>query len=229
MILGRIGPRQLLALETLAEAKKGLAQSVLLEHAVAGATLRSLVDRGLLQVEGECHNTRELETTEPSQDEEAENCENCGKPMVVKRGRFGQFLACSGYPDCKTTRKIIETKQGLSAAKPDQLLDEKCANCESQLVIKQGRFGEFTACSSYPTCKYVKLKSTGVSCPKDGGDIVERKTRRNIPFYGCSNYPDCDFTLWKRPLAEACPKCKREYLVEKTTKRHGRQVFCDND
>ena len=177
----------------------------------------------------DCENTRELETTEPSQDEEAENCENCGKPMVVKRGRFGQFLACSGYPDCKTSRKIIETKQGLSAAKPDQLLEEKCPKCESQLVIKQGRFGEFTACSSYPTCKYVKLKSTGVSCPKDGGDIVERKTRRNIPFYGCSNYPDCDFTLWKRPLAEACPKCKREYLVEKTTKRHGRQVFCDND
>ncbi len=177
----------------------------------------------------DCKNTRELETTEPSQDEEAENCENCGKPMVVKRGRFGQFLACSGYPDCKTTRKIIETKQGLSAAKPDQLLEEKCPKCESQLVIKQGRFGEFTACSSYPTCKYVKLKSTGVSCPKDGGDIVERKTRRNIPFFGCSNYPECDFTLWKRPLAEACPKCKREYLVEKTTKRHGRQVFCDND
>ena len=177
----------------------------------------------------DCKNTRELETTEPSQDEEAENCENCGKPMVVKRGRFGQFLACSGYPDCKTTRKIIATKQGLSAAKPDQLLKEKCPKCESQLVIKQGRFGEFTACSSYPTCKYVKLKSTGVSCPKDGGDIVERKTRRNIPFFGCSNYPECDFTLWKRPLAEACPKCKREYLVEKTTKRHGRQVFCDND
>ena len=177
----------------------------------------------------DCENTRELETTEPSQDEEAENCENCGKPMVVKRGRFGQFLACTGYPDCKTTRKIIATKEGLSAAKPDQLLEEKCPKCESQLVIKQGRFGEFTACSSYPTCKYVKLKSTGVSCPKDGGDIVERKTRRNIPFFGCSNYPECDFTLWKRPLAEACPKCKREYLVEKTTKRHGRQVFCDND
>ena len=177
----------------------------------------------------DCKNTRELETTEPSQDEEAENCENCGKPMVVKRGRFGQFLACSAYPDCKTTRKIIETKQGLSAAKPDQLLEEKCPKCESQLVIKQGRFGEFTACSSYPTCKFVKLKSTGVSCPKDGGDIVERKTRRNIPFFGCSNYPECDFTLWKRPLAEACPKCKREYVVEKTTKRHGRQVFCDND
>ena len=105
----------------------------------------------------DCKNTRELETTEPSQDEEAENCENCGKPMVVKRGRFGQFLACSGYPDCKTTRKIIETKQGLSAAKPDQLLEEKCPKCESQLVIKQGRFGEFTACSSYPTCKFVKL------------------------------------------------------------------------
>ena len=111
----------------------------------------------------ECENTRELETPEPGAEGEIEeNCENCGKPMAVKRGRFGQFLACTGYPECKTTRKLISTKQGLTAAKPDQLLDEKCPKCESQLVLKHGRFGEFTACSNYPTCKYVKQKSTGV-------------------------------------------------------------------
>jgi DNA topoisomerase-1 len=178
----------------------------------------------------ECGNTRELETPEPGAEGEIEEaCENCGKPMVVKRGRFGQFLACTGYPECKTTRKIITTKQGITAAKPDQMLDEKCPKCGSNLVIKQGRFGEFTACSSYPTCKYVKQKTTGVLCPKDGGDIVERKSRRGKVFFGCANYPDCDFTLWNRPIAETCPECKAPFLVEKITKKNGRQLVCNNE
>jgi DNA topoisomerase I len=180
----------------------------------------------------DCENTRELETPEPGAEGESsleEECENCGKPMAVKRGRFGQFLACTGYPDCKTTRKIITTKQGMTAAKPDQILDEKCPKCESNLVIKQGRFGEFTACTNYPKCKYVKQKSMGVACPKDGGDIVERKSRRGKVFYGCANYPDCDFTLWNKPIAEPCPECKAPFLVEKITKRHGRQLICNNE
>ena len=179
----------------------------------------------------ECENTRELETVEAGAEGEGieEACENCGKPMAVKRGRFGQFLACTGYPECKTTRKIITTKQGMTAAKPDQILEEKCPKCESNLVIKQGRFGEFTACTNYPTCKYVKQKSTGVLCPKDNGDIVERKSRRGKVFYGCANYPDCDFTLWNRPILEACPSCSAPFLVEKITKRHGRQLICNND
>ena len=176
----------------------------------------------------DCTNTREIEQAEqPVADEEPDACENCGRPMVMKRGRFGQFLACSGYPECKTTRKLIETKGGLTAAKPDQLLDEKCPKCESNLVVKQGRFGEFTACSNYPSCRYVKLKSTGVACPKDGGDVVERKSTRGRNFYGCANYPDCDFVLWNRPLPEVCPTCGSPYLVEKVTKRSGHQVLCN--
>jgi DNA topoisomerase-1 len=184
----------------------------------------------------ECTNTREVEGAEPEPDtgeEEIEPCENCGKPMAVKRGRFGQFLACTGYPECKTTRKLIATKQGgLRAAKPDQILDEKCPRCESNLVIKQGRFGEFTACTKYPECKYVKHKTTGLRCPKDadkGGEVVERKSRRGKMFFGCSNYPDCDFVLWNRPVIEKCPKCDAPYLVEKTTKKLGRQLVCNNE
>jgi DNA topoisomerase-1 len=184
----------------------------------------------------ECTNTRELETAEPESDtgeEEIEPCENCGKPMTVKRGRFGQFLACTGYPECKTTRKLITTKQGgLRAAKPDQILDEKCPRCAANLVIKQGRFGEFTACTKYPECKYVKHKTTGVRCPKDGdkgGEIVERKSKRGKVFFGCSNYPDCDFVLWNRPVVEPCPKCGAPFLVEKITKKHGRQLICNNE
>jgi DNA topoisomerase-1 len=178
----------------------------------------------------ECENTRELETPEAGAEGELEEtCENCGKPMAIKRGRFGQFLACTGYPECKTTRKIIATKQGMTAAKPDQILDEKCPKCESNLVIKQGRFGEFTACTNYPKCKYVKQKTTGVLCPKDGGEIVEKKSRRGKVFYGCANYPDCDFTLWNKPVAEKCPDCGAPFLVEKITKRHGRQLICNNE
>ncbi len=175
-----------------------------------------------------CENTRELEHVENGAEELDETCETCGRPMIVKRGRFGPFLACSGYPDCKTTRKLIATKQGVTAAKPDRILEERCPRCGANLVIKHGRFGEFTACSRYPECKYVKHKTTGVKCPQCGtGEIVERKSRRGRVFYGCSTYPDCDFTLWNRPLAERCPECGASYLVEKVTKRYGRQVKCE--
>lgn len=177
----------------------------------------------------ECDNTRELEPAESSTEELEEACENCGKPMVAKRGRFGMFLACTGYPECKTTRKIIATKQGVAAAKPDQILDELCPVCGKNLVLKQGRFGEFTACTGYPSCKYVKHKTTGVVCPKDGGDIVERKSRRGKVFYGCANYPKCDYTLWNKPVAEPCPQCGAAFLTEKITKRHGRQLICANE
>jgi len=184
----------------------------------------------------DCTNTREVEVQEPeseSGEEEIEPCENCGKPMAMKRGRFGQFLACTGYPECKTTRKLIATKQGgLRAAKPDQILEELCPRCNANLVVKQGRYGEFTACTKYPECKYVKHKTTGLKCPKDadkGGEVVERKSKRGKMFFGCSNYPDCDFVLWNRPILEKCPKCDAPYLVEKITKKHGRQLLCNNE
>ena len=93
--------------------------------------------------------------------------------MVLKKGRFGTFFACSGYPDCKTTKQIGGTQK-----KPDQPLDEKCPQCGNNLVLKSGRFGEFTACSNYPTCKYVKQKTIGVKCPEcSEGEIIERRSQ----------------------------------------------------
>ena len=109
----------------------------------------------------------------------------------------------------------------------DQILDEKCPRCDNPLAIKEGRFGAYTACSTYPTCRYIKLKETKVKCPrKDDGMIVERKSRRGKVFYGCDQYPVCDFVLWYHPVDRPCPKCEGPVLVEKTTKRDGHTIFC---
>ena len=178
----------------------------------------------------ECENTRELETPEPGAEGEIEEaCENCGKPMVVKRGRFGQFLACTGYPECKTTRKIITTKQGHHSREARSDPRREVPEVRVEPGAQAGPLRRVHRLHELSECKYVKQKSTGVLCPKDGGDIVERKSRRGKVFFGCANYPDCDFTLWNRPVAEKCPDCGAPFLVEKITKRHGRQLICNNE
>lgn len=183
----------------------------------------------------DCKNTKEIAKEETpgkdgaGADAEPEPCENCGKPMALKRGRFGQFLACTGYPECKTTRKIAS--QGGAPKKPDIPTDETCPKClEAKLVIKDGRFGPFTSCSNYPKCKYIKPKTIGVPCPKSGcgGELIERRSKRGKVFYGCAKYPDCDFVAWNKPIAEECPKCGASYLLEKTTKRDGTVRYCNN-
>jgi DNA topoisomerase-1 len=122
------------------------------------------------------------------------------------------------------------SRDGKAEAKPDVLLGDDCPRCSAKLARKQGRYGEFIACSTYPKCRYVKNKETGVSCPECGkGQIVERRSKRGKLFFGCSDYPDCHYVMWKRPVAKACPECDRPYLVERNTKRDGRQLICDNE
>jgi DNA topoisomerase-1 len=163
----------------------------------------------------------DVDSVDLTEQEDAEYCENCGRPMVLKRGRFGTFYACTGYPDCKTTKRI-----GTEQKKPDVPLDENCPQCGGRLAVKHGRYGEFTACSNYPTCKYVKQKTTGVACPSCGaGEIVERRSRRGRTFYGCNRYPECDFVSWAKPVAEKCPACGGPYLVERWG-RAGGSVHC---
>ncbi len=160
-------------------------------------------------------------------------CEKCGSPMVLRKGRFGPFIACSAYPKCRNTKKIAMDREGkiTITKKPDRILDEKCPQCGKPLAVKDGRFGEFTACSNYPECKYIKLKEVGLDCPRDscGGRIVERRSRRGRVFFGCSNYPKCDFVTWYRPIAERCPSCGNPYVLEKVTKRDGTTRFCDHE
>ena len=144
-----------------------------------------------------------------------EVCSECGKPMVIRWGRRGRFLACTGFPECKGTRSLDGEEQ-----EAPQQTDEKCPECESPMVIRSGRFGKFMACSRYPECKGRKqmATSTGVKCPRDGGDLVERRSKRGRTFYGCANYPKCDFVLWARPLPQPCPNCGAIVTAERDNK-----------
>jgi DNA topoisomerase-1 len=158
--------------------------------------------------------------------EEAETCELCGRPMALKRGRFGQFLGCTGYPECRNIRKIARSGAVAPAPIP---LDEKCPVDGAQLVLRHGRYGEFTSCSNYPKCSYIKRETIGVACPRPGckGEIVVKKTKRGKAFYGCSEYPKCDRVYWDKPIAgEPCPKCAAPFVLEKTTKKEGTVHYC---
>ncbi|MCP9495317.1 MAG: type I DNA topoisomerase [Pyrinomonadaceae bacterium MAG19_C2-C3] len=147
-----------------------------------------------------------------------ETCDLCGKPMALKRGRFGQFLGCTGYPDCRNIRKI--SRSGAVAAAPVPL-DELCPVDGANLVRRQGRFGEFISCSNYPTCNFIKRETTGVACDKPGckGELLVKKSKRGRYFYGCSEYPTCDAVYWDKPVSEPCPQCGAPFLLEKKNKK----------
>ena len=103
-----------------------------------------------------------------------------------------------------------------------------CPDCGHELVIRWGRYGKFISCSNFPECRHTEawLEKIGVACPKDQGDIVERKTRKGRVFYGCANYPNCDFTSWKLPLKSACPECGGMLVV--ANKNQAQCLQCQN-
>ncbi len=161
----------------------------------------------------------------------AEICDKCGKPMVVKLGRFGKFLSCSNYPTCKNA-KPIEAKPGEAGANGEVQVQEKsaerialekslegklCEKCGKPMAIKRGRFGEFLGCTGYPECKNLQsiTITTGIKCPDCGkGELVEKKTRKGgRSFYGCNKYPKCKFASWDKPI-KTCEKCKKGVVTE---------------
>jgi DNA topoisomerase-1 len=156
-------------------------------------------------------------------------CEKCGLPMVIRWGRHGRFLACTGFPKCKNTKPLPTEGGEQTAPTPEALsqpTDERCEKCGSPMVIKAGRFGKFLACSRYPECKHTKPLATGIKCPDDGGDIVERRSKRGKQFWSCSNYPNCTFASWYRPVPQPCPQCGAEFILEKRGKGGERTLFC---
>jgi DNA topoisomerase-1 len=165
----------------------------------------------------------------PGADEVAEEefCDNCGRVMVLRNGPWGPFMACPGYnedPPCKTIRKLNQKVQ----QKPPVQLEEACPKCGKPLLLRNGQYGEFISCSGYPKCKYIKQELLDVKCPKDGGDIAVRKTKRGDLFYGCVNYPKCDFASNLKLVNQTCPKCDSAYLLEVANDK-GTYLVCPNN
>jgi DNA topoisomerase I len=145
-----------------------------------------------------------------------EKCDKCGSGMIIKLGRFGKFLACSNYPECKNAKPIDSNGAPIEKT-PEQLelerklAGKKCDKCGKPMEVKRGRFGDFLGCSGYPDCKNIQpiVKPTGVKCPKCGdGQLIERRARKTGKvFYGCNKYPKCQNALWDKPTGATCKKC----------------------
>jgi len=167
----------------------------------------------------DCTNTKEyvrdesgkfLQVEEKKAEETGEVCEKCGSPMIMKRGRFGPFMACSNYPECKNTKRIT---------KAPEPTDRKCDKCGAPMVIRQGRFGPFLACSAYPKCKNIMPYPLGIKCAMPGckGEIVQQRSKKGKMFYSCSE-KDCKFINWTKPVIKECPVCGTGFLIRKGTK-----------
>ncbi len=156
-------------------------------------------------------------------------CDKCGAPMVIKYGRSGEFLACSGYPECKNTKDFKRDEKGQIQIQDREIRTDKiCDRCGRPMVIKKGRFGEFLACSGYPECRNTKSISTGIPCPEPScdGELFQRRSRSGKTFFGCSRYPKCKYATWDRPVAKECPLCGSPILVERITQSDGRILKC---
>jgi len=160
---------------------------------------------------------KEISKKDITEEETEEVCEKCGSPMVIKMGRYGKFLACSNFPECKNTKNLVKTNGYEIAEKEEpELITEKCPECKSQLQVKHGRYGKFLGCSNYPDCKFIKpiIKSTGVKCPVcKKGEIIERRSKKGRTFYGCSSYPDCKNVYWSKPVDKKCPDCGEQLVM----------------
>jgi DNA topoisomerase-1 len=165
-----------------------------------------------------------------------ESCPKCGSPLVLRFGRYGGFAACSTYPECDYTRNAEQTSEEAAAGQPASGEEiPPCEKCGKPMALRRSRFGTFIGCTGYPECKNIRktgppaaaAKPTGVACPQCGtGQIEEKRSRRGKIFYSCNRYPDCDYALWNRPIAEPCPKCGAPFLTEKTTKKKGTERIC---
>jgi DNA topoisomerase I len=157
-------------------------------------------------------------------------CPECGKGLVIRFGKSGEFLGCSGFPECTFTSQFTKDEQGkimLEEKKEPETIDIKCPNCGKNLVEKMGKFGPFYACPGYPECKYIHQESLKMPCPQCGGKVVKRVSRRGS-FWGCANYPKCKLIISGDVKEEACPKCKNPYLQVKKDPTGKVTVYCPN-
>ena len=168
------------------------------------------------------------EARKEMEEESDEVCDKCNSKMVIKWGRYGRFLGCSSYPECRNIKRLTEDDTPPAEEEPT---DEACDKCGSPMVIKTSRAGgKFLACTGYPQCRNAKPISIGVDCPEADCDgyIGERRSKRGNVFYGCSNYPKCNFVSWDRPVNKECPECESPFLVEKAMKTKKPRLACND-
>ncbi len=153
---------------------------------------------------------------------ENERCPDCGGKLVAKGGFFGPFLACENHPKkCKHTRPLGRDR------KPAEPTNYICHECGAPMLKRSGRSGDFLGCSKFPKCRGTRSLPTGVMCPKDGGELAARRSKkRGKVFYGCENYPKCDFVAWDKPVNDRCPECGYEGAEAKFTKTRGEYRKC---
>lgn len=148
-------------------------------------------------------------------------CPQChDKKLVIRIGKTGEFIGCLGYPECKFTSSFSRKEDGtieLTETKEPELLTEDCPNCQKPLRVMKSRYGHFTACSGYPTCKYIKQNIAQIPCPDCNSKLIERKWRGGR-FWGCANYPKCKFAIFADIENRPCPTCKAPYMLKKSVK-----------
>jgi DNA topoisomerase-1 len=152
-------------------------------------------------------------------------CEKCGAKMIIKDGKYGKYLACPSYPDCKNIKSL---KNARSEDGEEEVSDVVCEKCGKTMLVKNGRYGKFLACPGYPDCKNIKPLALDIvaKCPTCGKDVAKRTSKKGKVFYGCTGYPECSFISWDIPAGKNCPKCNA-YMVIKQTKA-GDVVKCSN-
>lgn len=170
----------------------------------------------------------EVKRSDVTSSEIDENCPECSKKLQLKLGKSGNFVGCSGYPDCKYTRSSLDSSQEKS--QPENLLSRNCPKCEASLVEKRGKFGSFIGCSGYPDCKYIEASQeneTNVICPKcNDKKIVKRFSKKGKIFFACSGFPKCKYAIWNEPIAQACKHCSWPIVSKKISKKNGEEILC---
>jgi DNA topoisomerase-1 len=156
------------------------------------------------------------------------DCPKDGHKLIIKFGKNGSFVACSNYPECRFTSEFERLDEGGIKLVGEARTGRACPTCsEGELVEKRGRFGRFIGCSRYPECKHTEAISTGVRCPKcSEGTMQEKQSKKGKIFYGCSRYPQCDHAMWDRPIAQACPVCGHDHIVQKMNRSGPGKTIC---